>query len=103
MNAQDAGSLSFRVLSEFGLLGYFGVIFFIFHFHVGGISTNAAISNALLTAFFLKLIRGGIYFTPEQFLFVFIYLLNHQQFMLRRQEIVQSIPMKTTTTRVFEN
>jgi hypothetical protein len=83
LSSADAGSMTFRVLSEFGISGLLGVLYFIFHFYVGGTSINANISNAILTIFFVKLIRGGIYFTPEQFLFVIIYMLNYQQFKRR--------------------
>jgi hypothetical protein len=78
MNALEAGSLSFRVLSEFGLVGYLGILVFLWHFHVGGKGPHAAISNAILVCFFLKLIRSGEYFQPEQFFFVFIYIFNYR-------------------------
>ena len=80
MNAYEAGSLTFRVLSECGVLGYLGVLFFVFHFHVGGSGKRAAISNAILICFFLKLLRSGEYYQPEQFFFIFIYMLNYQKF-----------------------
>lgn len=78
INALEAGSLSFRVLSEFGVIGYCGILVFLWHFHVGGKGPHAAISNAILVCFFLKLIRSGEYFQPEQFFFVFIYILNYR-------------------------
>ena len=81
MNDMDAGSLTFRVLSEFGILGYLGVLFFVFHFHVGGNGPRAAISNGILVCFLLKLIRSGEYYQPEQFFFIFIYILNYRKFM----------------------
>jgi hypothetical protein len=79
--------MTLRLLSEQGLLGLCLVLWFIVKFHAGWKGKHAAISNALLTSFFLKLIRGGIYFGPEQFFFVFIYLLNCRQFRLERKGI----------------
>jgi hypothetical protein len=32
-----------------------------------------------LVAFFLKLIRLGLYFPPEQFFFIFIYIINYRE------------------------
>jgi len=78
-NALEAASLTLRVLSEFGFLGYLGVLAFLIHFRVGGKGDYGAISNALLVCFFLKLIRGGQYYPPEQFFFIFIYVLNYRQ------------------------
>src|ERR1035441_164197 len=80
-NALEAGSFTLRVLSEFGILGYLGVLAFLVHFHVGGKGHRAAISNAILVCFFLKLIRAGQYYPPEQFFFIFIYIFNHRQFI----------------------
>jgi hypothetical protein len=78
LNAAEAASFTLRSLSELGILGFLGVLVFLFHFHVGGTGPRAAISNAILVCFFLKLIRGGMYFPPEQFFFVFIYILNYR-------------------------
>ena len=79
MNALEAGSLTFRVLSEFGIIGFLGVLFFVFHFHVGGGGPRAAISNGILVCFLLKFIRSGEYYQPEQFFFIFIYMLNYRK------------------------
>jgi hypothetical protein len=79
-NALEAGSFTLRVLSEFGILGYLGLLAFLVYFHVGGKGPRAAMSNAILVCFFLKLIRSGQYYPPEQFFFVFIYILNHRKF-----------------------
>ena len=80
LNAADAASLTLRVLSELGLLGYIGVLAFLIYFHVSGSGPRSAISNAILVHFFLKLLRGGQYFDPEQFFFIFVYIFNHRQF-----------------------
>jgi hypothetical protein len=80
LNRLEAGSLTLRVLSEFGILGYLGVLAFVVHFYVGGRGPHAAISKAILVTFFLKLFRSGEYYQPEQFFFIFIYILNYSQF-----------------------
>ena len=41
---------------------------------------RAAISNAILVCFLIKLLREGGYFPPEQWFFIFIYILNHRQY-----------------------
>ena len=79
LNATEAASLALRTLSELGILGFSGVLIFVFYFHVGGDGARGAISNAILVVFFLKLLRDGNYFFPEQFFFIFIYFLNHRQ------------------------
>jgi O-antigen ligase len=85
MNEREAASLTFRVLSEFGILGYLGVLAFVIHFHAGGNGPRAAISNAILLCFLLKLIRSGEYYQPEQFFFIFIYILNYRKFKSEAQ------------------
>jgi hypothetical protein len=71
-----------------GLLGYFGILIFVFHFHVGGTGSRAAMSNALLTCFLVKLIRDGAYFAPEQFFYAFIYMLNHGRYKSEARSLV---------------
>jgi hypothetical protein len=82
-NATDAASMTLRALSELGVFGFAGILWFLIHFHVKGTGTHAAISNAILVTFFLKLLRGGLYFPPEQFFFIFIYMMNYTEY--RRQ------------------
>jgi hypothetical protein len=96
-NAPDAASLSLRSLSELGIVGLTAILIFLFHFHVGGRGVNAAISNAILVCFVLKLMRVAVYFPPEQFFLAFIYKLNHQKFQCevrlagRRHSLKRSI------------
>ena len=79
-NALEANSLTLRVLSELGVLGLAGVLAFLIHFHVRGSGPRSAISKAILVCFFLKLFRSGEYYQPEQFFFIFVYILNHRKF-----------------------
>jgi hypothetical protein len=79
-NSTDAASMTLRALSELGILGFVGILWFLVHFHVKGSGRHAAISNAILVTFFLKLLRGGLYFPPEQFFFIFIYMINYREY-----------------------
>jgi hypothetical protein len=96
LNAPEAASFTLRTLSELGILGFLGVLIFLFHFHVGETGPRAAISNAILVCFFLKLIRQGMYFPPEQFFFVFIYILNYRKF--KSETALNVLKARTGTT-----
>lgn len=86
MNIYDASSLALRVLSELGILGLFGILVFIWRFRVPGNGGRyAQISNAILLYFFLKLLRSGHYFGPEQFFFILIYVLNFRRYAAVKQ------------------
>lgn len=94
LNAPEAASLALRSLSELGIVGFLGLLIFMFHFHVSGNGPRAAISNAILVVFFLKLIRDGLYFAPEQFFFMFVYILNYRQYKVEAQSVVRRIRWK---------
>jgi hypothetical protein len=85
-NLHDASSLTLRTLSELGISGFIAILFFILHFRVKGNSDRAAISGAILTVFFQKLLRGGGYANPEQFFFILIYMLNYRYFRLEKRD-----------------
>jgi hypothetical protein len=78
LNAQDAGSLFSRVMSELGLVGLFGMFYFIWKFYVPitekNLSFNTIVSRGILLYFFAKLFREGHYFSPEMYFFVFLYV-----------------------------
>ena len=80
LNAKDAGSLFSRLMSELGLLGIVGVIYFIWKFYVpttkNKLTNNTIISRAILLYFFCKLLREGHYFSPEMYFFIYIYINN---------------------------
>jgi hypothetical protein len=82
LNAPDAASLAIRILSELGILGFSAVLIFLFCFYVGGSGPHSAICNAILVSVFLKLLRSGHYFPPDQFFLVFIYILNYRKHKL---------------------
>ncbi|QQT27811.1 hypothetical protein [Sphingobacterium spiritivorum] len=84
LNAQDAGSLFIRLLSETGLLGLILFGYFLYHFYVKNdkeniLYQNSIISKGILIYFFAKLFREGHYFSPEMYFFVFLYVFNNFQ------------------------
>jgi hypothetical protein len=85
-NADDAASLLLRVLSELGAVGALGMFVFIWYFRVPGQGPGAQISYAILGYFFLKLLRHGHYFSPEQFFLILIYILNYRKSKTERPE-----------------
>jgi len=76
LNAYDANSLFLRVLSEMGAVGIILVFWFIWRYRVSGTDDRAVICQALWIYFSLKLLRGGVYFNPEQFFFIVLYAVN---------------------------
>ncbi len=77
LNADDAASLFLRVLSEMGLVGIGFVLIFLVSCYVRDGGQGTQYSNALLLYMVQKLLRGGHYFSPEMYLFVFLYVMNH--------------------------
>ena len=98
MNAEDGASLAIRVASEQGLVGLALLAWFIFAFRVGGSSRHAHLSNAILLYFFIKLVRGGHYFFPEQFFFITVYILNWYEFQHERKYVttISRLPLRAT-------
>ena len=80
LNAQDAGSLFSRTMSELGLVGILGLFYFILNFYVFNKDNlffqNSTIAKGILLYFILKLLREGHYFSPEMYFFVFLYIFN---------------------------
>lgn len=101
VNANEAASLTLRLLSEQGIVGLVLVLWVVVHFHAGGRGTCSIISRAILTVCFVKFMRDGIYFGPEQFFFAFIYLLNHARFSAEkaREMALQPSPSIVSSTR----
>lgn len=75
LNAADGNSLFIRALSDFGLIGIFAILYFIYKNYASG-NSRYILSRAILVYFFYKLLREGHYFSPEMYFFVFIYYFN---------------------------
>jgi hypothetical protein len=72
----DANSLFLRTLSEGGVLGALLLLWFIWHYRAREGRGLRNVSEAIWIYFFVKLLRGGAYFSPEQFFFIVIYAVN---------------------------
>ncbi|WEA02321.1 hypothetical protein [Mucilaginibacter sp. SJ] len=72
INSTDADSLTLRILSELGLIGFIGVCYFIIKNYCG-YQDNYQISRGIILYFLYKLFREGHYFPAEMYFFVFIY------------------------------
>lgn len=73
----DAGSICLRLLSETGVFGFLVFLIFIIKFHVSKKSDRTGylwvISNAVLSMFFIKLLRMGHYFIDGFLFFIWVY------------------------------
>lgn len=76
LNSKDANSLFLRSLSDLGILGTLGMLFFIFkNYNRNTVNEDFVfISRAIFIYFFCKLLREGHYFSPEMYFFVFAYM-----------------------------
>lgn len=88
LNAEDANSLGTRVLSDMGFLGGALVIWFIWRYRPRTDTESDVMSKAIWLYFFLKLLRGGQYFSNEQYFFIGFYILN--QVIVRKAQILNS-------------
>ena len=82
LNSKDANSLLLRIISELGIIGIVGMIFFISKFYIPysdeKSSFNTFVSRGLILYFFCKLLREGHYFSPEMYFFVGLYVYNYK-------------------------
>lgn len=76
-NYNDAASMFFRLLSETGLLGVLAFFIFIFKCFIPKEKDTTGylwiINSAILTMFFIKLLRMGHYFVEGFFFFFWVY------------------------------
>jgi hypothetical protein len=83
LNAEDAGSLFNRLLSETGLFGLFAFMLFIYKGHILRINDKSSylwiINNAILAVFIIRLLRGGHYFIYGFFFFFWAYYFSKMQ------------------------
>lgn len=80
MNSRDASGLFNRVLSDLGIWGILFIVLFINRFFIKGQSIYAIISNAILIAFITRLVRDGMYFTPDLYFFVWGYYFIYKEY-----------------------
>jgi hypothetical protein len=85
VNKGEAASMFLRVMSETGMLGILIVVGFIIKCYVGfnrnTLTTKySLISQAVLSLFFIKLLRSGHYFNTGLPFFVLIYYYNYSNY-----------------------
>lgn len=81
-NSADANSMFLRTMSEVGLIGIIGILYFIFTFYVRRINqvpnTYWIISNAILGLMILQLFRQGHYFLNGFPFFALLYFYTYK-------------------------
>lgn len=77
INAEDANSLATRLLSDMGILGGILAVWFIWRYRPKGDTEVDGMSKAIWLYLFIKLLRGGHYFSNEQYFFIIFYALGN--------------------------
>ncbi len=98
LNAEDANSLATRTLSDMGLMGGVLVTWFIWRYRPRTNSESDTTSRAIWLYFFLKLLRGGQYFSNEQYFFIIYYVMN--QMFASRPDIVRMTKQQINKARM---
>jgi len=73
----DASSFGLRIVSELGLLGVFGALWFMVYFYPRKATPGERrMALCVICYLFIKCLRFGNYFNPEVFFFFTIYVVN---------------------------
>jgi hypothetical protein len=72
-NSFDANSLFTRICSEFGIIGFFLVLFAMYKSSKCFQSKELFFAQGIFIYFLLKLFRDGTYFPPELFFFIWLF------------------------------
>ena len=82
----DASSLFLRIISELGLVGLAYTAWFLWHYWPPLASpAERGLAMSLLCYVFLKFLRSGVYFNPEEFFFFSLYAVNGLAARIRQQ------------------
>jgi len=100
-NSEDACSLGIRVASDFGLLGIFLMIGFIWHYRPKGNTELDVMRTAIWLYFFTKIIRGGTYFDNQQFFYICFYALAPVVVRVRYSKLVRASQQKQPLTVAY--
>lgn len=76
INAKDGASLFIRLTSDFGVFGLFFVVFVLFIINKIFSMKGLYISQGIAIYIVLKLLRDGHYFSPEFFLFFWLFVFS---------------------------
>lgn len=83
-NSFDANSLFTRICSEFGILGFLGIIFLLFFLAKCYQHNELYFAQGVVIYFLLKLFRDGTYFPPELFFFIWIFYFSYKDFFNKK-------------------
>jgi len=89
-NSEDASSLGTRMLSDMGIFGALLFIWFVWRFRPLGGGELQVACNAIWIYFFMKILRGGLYFENGMYFFIMIYALNRMVRRLRNSRALHS-------------
>jgi len=101
LNSEDACSLGIRVASDFGLLGIFLMIGFIWRFRPKGNSELDVMRTAIWLYFFTKIIRGGTYFETQQYFYICFYALAPVVVRVRYSQLARASQQKQPLTIAY--
>ncbi|WP_339889640.1 O-antigen ligase family protein [uncultured Flavobacterium sp.] len=83
-NSFDANSLFTRICSEFGLIGFIGIILGLIYLTKSYNHKELYFAQGIAIYFLLKLFRDGTYFPPELFFFIWIFYFSYKDFFAKK-------------------
>ena len=90
-NSFDANSLFTRLCSEFGIFGFFSIVFSLVFLAKCYKHNELYFAQGIVIYFLLKLFRDGTYFPPELFFFIWIFYFSYKEFVSKKE--VQKISL----------
>lgn len=101
----DGGSMLLRLLAETGLIGTalaLGFVFACYPYHAT--PEVRAIAISIATYIFVKMLRSGVYFNPEEFFFLVIYAVIGAPSLVRARRLAQvQSPVLSLETGTLHN
>ncbi len=92
LNQEDANSLFLRIVSETGILGVAGMVYFIYKNRTtDNLKTNKITQLMCISYFLLRLLRYGHYFNMGFFLFVVVYIVSGNDSKVISQQGIATI------------
>lgn len=83
-NSFDANSLFTRICSEFGLIGFLGIVICLLYVSKSYNHKELYFAQGIVIYFLLKLFRDGTYFPPEFFFFIWLFYFSYKDFFTRK-------------------
>lgn len=72
INAKDACSLFLRICSDLGIIGFLGIVVYLYYISKSFTSRASIFGQAVVIYILLKLFRDGHYFPPEMYFFIWL-------------------------------